>query len=106
MNSVNLNRPIGGTGDHEIARPTKRPELDPAKAGAAARDSQPASAAADEINVSERAAAISKLVETASQSPDVRTEKVDRLRRLVESGRYQPDSRDIADAIIKNDSGQ
>ena len=59
---------------------------------------------ADSVNLSERAAAIAELTTKVDQLPDVRAERVEQLRALVEAGNYNPSAEDIADAIIKDSS--
>lgn len=57
----------------------------------------------DQVNVSSTGKEVSKLVERAKQLPDVRQERVDQLRQLVQSGNYDVSSKRIADAILRNE---
>lgn len=57
----------------------------------------------DRIDVSDRASEVSRLVERLNEMPDVRQEKVSRLRGEIAAGRYNPSSEQIADAILKDE---
>ncbi len=98
MNSIKLN----GNNDLDPLRTTQR-----ADAGREAEANTATSAdaaniprAADAIHLSDRAAAIGRLVEQAGRLPEVRAEQVERLRSLVQSGAYRPDAAAIADALL------
>ncbi len=56
----------------------------------------------DVITLSDQAAIIRSLVAQAKQIPDVRTREVEKYRRLVLSGTYNPKATDIADALLRN----
>lgn len=57
----------------------------------------------DEVAVSGEARLRGTLYNEAMKAPDVRSEKVARLKAMVESGQYQPDSKDIATSMIKEE---
>jgi flagellar biosynthesis anti-sigma factor FlgM len=59
--------------------------------------------ATDQVKVSERAEKIGQLVEKAKALPDVRQERVEELRQLIESGKYNVSSQQIAAAIISDE---
>lgn len=44
---------------------------------------------------------LSGIEEFVSQTPDVRWEKVQALKKAVANGRYRPSARDIADAMLR-----
>ena len=100
MNSIKLN--CGG--QVETERTAGRLEAERVTEGCAApppTTSTP-SRISDSISVSDRAAAISELAAKAGQLPDVREERVEALRALVQAGEYQPTATDIADAMLKD----
>ncbi len=100
MSQINFN----GTRHAEQARIQRSDESD-----RPTRGEQPASNAAvpgtepDKINVSDRAATVACLVARASELPEIRQERVESLRQLVQSGTYNPPASDIADAILKDE---
>lgn len=62
-----------------------------------------ASANDDAVRVSDQGAAVGRLTRAVSELPDVRTERVKELQSRIQSGNYNPDASDIADAIVKSD---
>jgi flagellar biosynthesis anti-sigma factor FlgM len=56
----------------------------------------------DSVRVSDQAAAIGELTAKADQLPEIRQEKVERLRTEVQSGNYRPPAAEIADALLKD----
>lgn len=59
----------------------------------------------DSINVSGRATAVGELTARVEQLPEVRQERIEQLRTLVQSGDYHPAAADIADAMLKEEKG-
>lgn len=57
----------------------------------------------DQVEVSSAGKEISKLVERAKQLPEIREERVEQLRQLVQSGKYDVSSKQIADAILRDE---
>jgi negative regulator of flagellin synthesis FlgM len=57
----------------------------------------------DQVEVSSTGKEISKLVERAKQLPEIRQERVEQLRELVQSGKYDVSSKQIADAILRDE---
>jgi negative regulator of flagellin synthesis FlgM len=57
----------------------------------------------DQVDVSSMGKEISKLVERAKQLPDIRQERVEALRQQVQSGKYEVSSKQIADAILRDE---
>ncbi|HET7108446.1 MAG TPA: flagellar biosynthesis anti-sigma factor FlgM [Candidatus Acidoferrum sp.] len=58
----------------------------------------------DTFKPSGRGAEVQQLSSQAATVPEVRTEKVVPLQAIVQSGRYHPDSKKIADALIADHS--
>ncbi|MFN0088436.1 MAG: flagellar biosynthesis anti-sigma factor FlgM [Blastocatellia bacterium] len=58
---------------------------------------------ADSISLSERAAAIGELAARVRQLPDIRHDRIEQFRALVQTGVYHPPAADIADAMIRDD---
>jgi negative regulator of flagellin synthesis FlgM len=52
------------------------------------------------INFSERAQMMKKAKEIASNTPDVDMDKVTRLQKMIDEGKYQTDAKAIADRMI------
>jgi flagellar biosynthesis anti-sigma factor FlgM len=71
----------------------------PEAAAEAAKPVEPA-APADAVQISAAALEIQRLLETAKSSPDVRATLVERIRQLVQTGRYQVDNRSLALRLI------
>lgn len=57
----------------------------------------------DQVDVSAVGKEIGQLVERAKQLPDIRHERVNQLRELVQSGRYEVSSKEIAAAILRDE---
>ena len=101
MEKINL----GGANHAEQARIQRSNETErtaeteqPAAAGGASPAAEP-----DKVAVSDRASTVARLVSRAAEMPEVRQERVEALRKLVESGDYNPSADSIADAILKNE---
>lgn len=52
------------------------------------------------VNLSERAMDIKKAKEIAMATPDVREDKVAELQKLIDSGKYKVDAKEIADKMV------
>ena len=65
-----------------------------------------ADAKTDTVSVSERGNTIKELTARAKDLPDVRQERIEALRERIQTGDYQPDAGDIADAILKDEAGK
>lgn len=73
----------------------------------AAQQSQDASGAGksfDTVKVSDEGKLRTDVYRQAMSAPDVRQERVDRLKNEVASGTYQINSRDIADKLLREDA--
>lgn len=57
----------------------------------------------DEVSVSERAASVQQIVDKISNIPEVRQDRVEALREQIQAGNYNPSSKDIADAILREE---
>ena len=100
MNPINLNHPPEADAVRRQQRaegqaPTERHRAYPPDATAGERH--------DKLNVSDRGAAVSRLVENTNALPDVRHERVERLRQQIERGDYNPPAADIAAAILREE---
>jgi negative regulator of flagellin synthesis FlgM len=100
MNSINLN---GGT-QIETERIAGRPEAERVTESNATppQTNTTPPKISDSIKVSERATAISELTAKAERLPEVREERVEALRALVQAGEYRPTADEIADAMVKD----
>ncbi len=58
----------------------------------------------DGVSVSSDAKLLAAGFEEARKAPDVREDKVARLKELVASGKYTTDSRDIAQRMLREDA--
>jgi negative regulator of flagellin synthesis FlgM len=103
MSSVNL------TGKPNVISDAEQAKLSRTAAGRA-RENAPAvpansqsASGGDVISVSDEAAAIGRLAERAAQLPEIRQEKVDRLREQIRAGAYRPTAQEIADAILRDE---
>ncbi len=68
-----------------------------AKGGAGARDTKEAGRKGDRVEISVLARELKQLV---NQLPDVRLERVESVRKAIESGQYVIDSNKIAEKLI------
>lgn len=100
MNSFKIN----GINEIEGIRGTLRAEINAEneRQVSPVPDSSSTQPQSDVIKLSDQAAIIRALVEQAKQIPDVRTRDVEKYRRLVLSGSYDPKPTDIADALLRN----
>lgn len=104
MSSINLNGAIKGNLEAENARSARRSENSrEAELNSTATSNAQSSAKSDALNFSERAAKAAELADRVRQAPDVRSERIEQLSRLISRGAYEPSGRDIADAIIRTE---
>lgn len=101
MSGIKMNK----MGDFEHLRAArgaeaKRAETTSLHAGEAKQKEQ---VKEDKIEVSGKAATVKKLVEKVENLPDVRQERVNELKDRIAAGTYNPSSKDIADAILKDE---
>ena len=68
-----------------------------AKGGSEARERKDAATSGDRVEISALARELKQLV---NQLPEVRVEKVESVRKEIESGQYAIDSRKIAEKLI------
>lgn len=104
MNSIKVN----GNKDIELVRTTLRPDVgrEPEPAPLVPTEAVHAPATQegirDVIKVSDRAATVRSLVEQAGQLPEVRGERVEQFRSLIQTRSYFPPATTIADALLGN----
>lgn len=104
MNSIKVN----GSKDIELVRTTLRPDVGrepepaPLVPAEAAHTSATPEGIRDVIKVSDRATTVRSLVEQAVQLPDVRGERVEQFRSLIQASSYFPEATTIADALLGN----
>ena len=100
MNTIELS----GGGEVETRRTPTRTELERLTDMNAAPQKLNAvvSQTSDSIRVSDRASVIGELTAKVEQLPDLREERIEKLRTLVQAGDYRPAATDIADAILND----
>jgi flagellar biosynthesis anti-sigma factor FlgM len=64
----------------------------------------PAHSTPDQVSVSNRAEEVGRLIARAGELGDVRHERVDSLREVIQYGRYHVSSSNIADAIMREEA--
>jgi len=97
MKRIDLNA-INSAQTHQA----KRTDSVRSTGGSTSTPNSPAKAG-DQVNVSSTAREIGQLVERAKSLPNIRHERVDALRKLVESGQYEVSSKTIAEAILRDE---
>lgn len=55
----------------------------------------------EKVEISSRAREIQQLESVLSEMPDVRAEKVEEMKNLIASGKYEVDTKGLADKIIE-----
>ncbi|MDR2054899.1 MAG: flagellar biosynthesis anti-sigma factor FlgM [Desulfovibrio sp.] len=75
-----------------------------ARASAERADSG-ASQGGDRVSVSQDALLMTEARRTAQNAPDVRADKVEELRSQIANGTYKPDSRLVAESLIREEPG-
>lgn len=55
----------------------------------------------DGVELSREAKQVLALKDKVAQAPEVRQQRIEELRRQIESGTYRPDARQIADKMLK-----
>jgi negative regulator of flagellin synthesis FlgM len=68
----------------------------------AARPQAQAAASQDSIRISQDAQELQRIKALTQASDPARAERVERIRRSIESGTYSPDSKATADALIRH----
>ena len=59
-------------------------------------------AGAAKVDLSQKAQDMRKLKELATAAPDVNEEKVARLQKMIDEGKYKIDAKDIADKMVED----
>ncbi|WP_084457854.1 flagellar biosynthesis anti-sigma factor FlgM [Desulfocurvus vexinensis] len=67
------------------------------------KGSRPSSGQGDSVSLSGEAKLFGSAMSAAQQTPEVRRQKVEDLKALVESGQYQPDIRKTAAKLVEED---
>ena len=75
-----------------------------AKGGKAPASSQPAGGqlAAEQISVSSKAKAIQRAHEVIKSAPDIRVDKVNRIKKEIADGTFKVDTEELAGKILKD----
>ena len=76
-------------------------KVGPAERNSAAPPAQNQVPAEDKVDLSSQSKELNKISEALAAAPDVRAEKVEALKKQVESGQYQVDSDTVAEKMIK-----
>lgn len=58
---------------------------------------------ATKVDVSERAQQMKKAKEIATSAPDINEDKVSRLQKLIDEGKYKVGAKDIADRMVDDE---
>lgn len=98
-NKVGQNINLTDAGKAERADKTKGAKNADVKSSAldnAANESEKAT----KVNLSQRAQDIKKAKEIAMATPDVREDKVARLQKMIDEGKYKVEAKDIADKMV------
>jgi negative regulator of flagellin synthesis FlgM len=83
----------------------KADKTDKAKAGGGAGKGnaaalQDSDLGATKVDLSERAQDLKKIKEAALAAPDINEEKVARLQKLIDEGKYSVSAKDVADKMV------
>jgi len=82
---------------------TKAPRAKAVRPKASDAVKQPTARTSDQVSVSGAAVEVGRLVDRAKGLSDVRQERVDSLKELIDSGQYEVNANDIAAAIIRDE---
>lgn len=63
------------------------------------------SSAGDRVSVSQDGLLRTEALRVAIAAPDLRQEKIDSLRQRLASGEYRVDSRDVAEKLLRSETG-
>lgn len=92
-------RAVGQQGGVDDARRAERAQK--ARQAYGAASSQAARSSAAEVNISPRAKEMALASRVVRETPDVREDKVERLRQMVQKGEYKIDAGQIADSMVR-----
>jgi negative regulator of flagellin synthesis FlgM len=59
---------------------------------------------ASRVNVSDRAQDIKRAKEIAMKAPDIREDRVAELQKMIDSGKYKVDAKEIADKMVDEEA--
>lgn len=82
-------------------RAAKTSETARSGAGEYAKSAKRSAAPAAEVSISPRAKEMAAANRVARDTPDVREDKVEHYKKLIQSGEYKPDAGKIADGIAR-----
>lgn len=92
-------RAVGQQGGAEGAGRAERAQK--ARQAYGAASSQATRSPAAEVNISPRAKEMALASRVVRETPDVREDKVERLRQMVQNGEYKVDAGQIADSMVR-----
>ncbi len=78
------------------------PSANPAEKNQKLNETEAQNVSGDRVEFSARSREMQKIYEVLQRTPDVRSEKVSELKRLIEEGRYRVKSDDLAEKIIRD----
>ena len=55
----------------------------------------------DKVDISDQSKEMKKIYTAQQMAPDIRTEKVDEVKQLIDQNRYQVDSKSVAEKMIQ-----
>lgn len=77
------------------------PSANPAEKNQKPDEAQAKATSGDRVEFSARSREMQKIYEVLQTTPDVRAEKVSELKKLIEEGRYQVKSDELAEKMIR-----
>jgi flagellar biosynthesis anti-sigma factor FlgM len=100
--SINSSKPPESQGVNRPAQPAqnvpKAANVEPKGNAAPVQNTTPR----DPVDISSRSKEIADIMSAINQLPDVRTDKVQEVRKSIEAGTYSVDAGRIADKILKS----
>jgi flagellar biosynthesis anti-sigma factor FlgM len=72
------------------------------KKNQATRSSEAGKQQTDKVDLSDQSKEMKKIYTAQQMAPDIRTEKVDQVKQLVDQNRYQVDSKSVAEKMIQD----
>lgn len=100
MNIPGYDSRINGIGKPKVGE--SKSDAKASKKEGAKYSSVSSSTEASTVSVSSKAKDIQKANEIAKSSPEIRSEKIDRIAKQIKSGTYHVDSKDIAEKMLKD----
>ena len=100
MNIPGYDSRINGVGKSKVGE--TKSDAKTSKKESEKSSSASSSTEASTVSVSSKARDIQRANEIAKSSPEIRSEKVDRIAKQIRSGTYHVDSKDIAEKMLKD----